>query len=100
MCLGFGPGRGAEDAVAITAIGVTRGDLHHFLQQTIIEGCGVEAELDETAVITYCQQTLPKFKTPVRVVAIDEFPVTRSANGTKIQRTKLRKMAEDLLSSR
>ncbi len=57
-------------------------------------------ELDETAVITYCQQTLPKFKTPVRVVAIDEFPVTRSANGTKIQRTKLRKMAEDLLAGR
>ena len=56
--------------------------------------------LDETAVITYCQQMLPKFKTPVRVVAIDEFPVTRSANGTKIQRTKLRKMAEDLLAGR
>ena len=57
-------------------------------------------ELDETAVITYCQQALPRFKTPVRVVAIDEFPVTCSANGTKIQRTKLRKMAEELLASR
>ncbi len=56
-----------------------------------------DAPLDEASVIGHCQKTLPKFKSPVRVVAIDAFPVTRGANGTKIQRTKLRDMAEDLL---
>ena len=47
--LGFGPGGGAEDAVAVATVGVG-GDLHHFLQQ-VIEGGGVEAQLDEVAVV-------------------------------------------------
>lgn len=51
MLLGFGPGRGAEDAVAVAAVRVAGGDVHHFLQQTVIEGGGVEAQLDEATVI-------------------------------------------------
>ncbi len=49
--LGLGPGGGAEDAVAVAAVGVARGDLHHFLQQTVIEGGRVETQLDEAAVV-------------------------------------------------
>ena len=33
------------------------------------------------------------FKVPVRVWFLEAFPVTQSANGTKIQRNKLREMA-------
>ena len=49
MC--FGPGGGAEDATAVATVGVAGGDFHHFLQQAVIEGGGVEAKLDEAAVV-------------------------------------------------
>ena len=37
------------------------------------------------------------FKVPARVWFLETFPVTQSANGTKIQRTKLREMAIERL---
>jgi len=55
------------------------------------------AELDEQVVIDHCAETLARFKCPVRVMAIDEFPVTDGPNGVKIQRTKLREMGALLL---
>jgi len=54
--------------------------------------------VDETVAIELCGRHLARYKVPVRVIAIDEFPSTPSANGTKIQRNKLRMMAEAALS--
>jgi fatty-acyl-CoA synthase len=36
---------------------------------------------------------MAKYKVPVRIIVLDAFPVTKSANGFKIQRAKLREMA-------
>ena len=47
----------------------------------------------EAAVIAHCQAGLARFKTPIGVAVLDEFPTTKSANGTKIQRARLRDMA-------
>jgi fatty-acyl-CoA synthase len=88
----------------------------HIQQLPTIEGCqtisvarpeGVRAvafvmlrpgaSLDEAAVIAHCRQGLANYKVPLRVFALDDFPKTPSANGFKIQRNKLREMAEDLL---
>jgi len=55
------------------------------------------ATLDETTVIAHASRKLARYKVPVRVVAIDAFPVTPGANATKIQKGKLREMAEALL---
>jgi len=41
---------------------------------------------------------LAAFKVPLRIWAVAEFPVTDSANGAKIQRAKLRQMAQERLS--
>lgn len=49
---------------------------------------------DEAAVIDHCIAGLAKYKVPARIVALDAFPVTQSANGIKIQKNKLRQMAE------
>lgn len=57
------------------------------------------AALDEAAVITHCKRGLANYKVPVRVFAIGDFPVTPSPNGPKIQRAKLREIAERLLST-
>ncbi len=49
--------------------------------------------LDEQEAIRHCRRRLARYKVPVRVIVIDEFPTTTSANGTKIQKNKLRAMA-------
>ena len=53
-----------------------------------------DGEIDPQQVIDHCSGRLAKFKVPVDVLQVDDFPTTTSANGTKVQRTKLREMAE------
>ena len=54
---------------------------------------------DEEALRDHCGRSLARFKVPARIFAVDEFPTTRSANGTKIRRAELRRMAEERLAS-
>ena len=56
------------------------------------------AALDEAGTIAHCRRGLAGYKVPVRVFAIDDFPKTPSPNGFKIQRARLREMAEALLA--
>lgn len=51
------------------------------------------AALDEGALVAALKAKLAGYKIPARIFFIDAFPVTESANGTKIQRAKLRDMA-------
>jgi fatty-acyl-CoA synthase len=55
------------------------------------------AMLDEAAVIAHCRHGLANYKVPMRVFVVDDFPKTPSPNGFKIQRAKLREMAEALM---
>lgn len=55
------------------------------------------AVLDEPAVLAHVAARLARYKVPRRVFAIDAFPVTPGANATKIQKGRLREMAEGLL---
>ncbi len=57
------------------------------------------AVLDEAAVTAHVAARLARYKVPVRVFAIEAFPVTDGANGIKIQKTRLREMAQTLLES-
>jgi fatty-acyl-CoA synthase len=59
----------------------------------------VIGHFDERELIAHCRSRLAIYKAPVRAVAIDEFPTTAGANGTKVQRTKLRELADALLAS-
>jgi len=54
--------------------------------------------LDEAGVLAYVGHRLARYKLPHRVFAIDAFPVTPGANATKIQKGRLREMAEALLN--
>jgi len=49
---------------------------------------------DEQSLRTQCAHSMAKYKVPIRIFPLDEFPVTTGANGVKIQRAKLREMAE------
>jgi fatty-acyl-CoA synthase len=56
------------------------------------------AALDEAAVIAHCRHGLANYKVPLRVLPIDDFPKTPSPNGFKIQRNRLRELAEQRLA--
>jgi fatty-acyl-CoA synthase len=57
------------------------------------------ALVDEADVKAHCGAGLARYKVPVRVVVIDVFPTTMSANGIKIQKAKLREKARAILSA-
>lgn len=52
------------------------------------------APLDEADVISYCRDRMAHYKVPARILTIDAFPVTPSANGNKIQKARLRELAQ------
>jgi fatty-acyl-CoA synthase len=56
------------------------------------------AAMNEAALRAHCLAGLAKYKAPVRFVALPEFPSTKSANGTKIQRGRLRELARQTLA--
>jgi fatty-acyl-CoA synthase len=53
---------------------------------------------DEAALIAHCKSQIAGFKVPARIVALDAFPVTPGANATKIQKSKLREIAQALFA--
>jgi fatty-acyl-CoA synthase len=52
---------------------------------------------DENALRALCRERLARFKVPERIVMLNAFPIADSPNGPKIQRARLREMAEALL---
>lgn len=56
-----------------------------------------DGAVDEAGLRAACREKLARYKVPARVVAVEAFPVVQSANGPKVQRTRLRAMAEALL---
>ena len=55
------------------------------------------AVLDEAALRSVCREQLARFKVPERIVTVETFPTVDSPNGAKVQRVRLREMAETLL---
>ena len=55
------------------------------------------ALLDEKALQDYCRSRLAGYKAPMRYLTLQEFPATMGPNGMKIQRSRLRQMAVDLI---
>jgi fatty-acyl-CoA synthase len=56
-----------------------------------------DAVVHEGVLRAQCSERLAKFKVPARIVILDRFPIADSPNGPKVQRVKLREMAERLL---
>jgi fatty-acyl-CoA synthase len=57
------------------------------------------AALDVDALRAGLRERLAAFKLPARIWVVDAFPVTQSANGTKVQRAALRRMAAERLAA-
>jgi len=53
--------------------------------------------VDESDLQAHCAAGIAKFKVPVRIVPVDEFPVVDGPNGVKIRKVELRDRAAALL---
>jgi len=85
------PGVDAAQVVAVNTAGRNRA----VAFVTLAPG----ATFDEADALARCAARLADYKRPARIVPLDAFPVTDSANGMKIQRAKLREMAAGLLEN-
>jgi fatty-acyl-CoA synthase len=54
--------------------------------------------VDEAWVIERCEAELARFKVPRRVICVEAFPTTPSANGERVQRGVLRRRAAELFT--
>ena len=81
---------------ACQVVGVSR---HDGLKAVAFVILRTGAPLDEPAVVRHTAARLAQYKVPQRVFPIDVFPVTPGANATKIQRHRLRELAEQLMRS-
>lgn len=81
------PGVAAAQVVAVDLAGKTRAVAF------VIAAEGSASALSEDGLIRHVAAQLAAYKVPARVWFVDAFPVVLSANGTKIQRHRLREMA-------
>jgi fatty-acyl-CoA synthase len=103
--LGFAYETRRAEALRLAGFLVSPREIEAFL-----EGCeGVEAaqvvaagaravafalgDFDADAVLARCRAELAAFKVPERIVALDAFPMTDSANGRRVRREELRERA-------
>lgn len=56
------------------------------------------AALDEDAALRHVAARLARYKVPLRLFPIDAFPVTEGTNATKIQKHKLRDLAQEKMT--
>ena len=56
-----------------------------------------DGAVDAEVVIDFCRARLANYKVPRRVFTLAAFPTTLSANGTKIQKSRLRVLAQEMI---
>jgi fatty-acyl-CoA synthase len=81
---------------ACQVVGIVRGDGLRPLAFVILEPGAV---LDEESLLARLSGKLARHKLPMRIFQVENFPVTPGANATKIQKGKLREIAESMLRS-
>jgi fatty-acyl-CoA synthase len=55
--------------------------------------------LDEAKLIHHCKQRMASYKVPARIIVINEFPMTVGANAPKVQKVKLREIAQTIMTT-
>lgn len=87
--------QGATGIDGCQVVGVTHaGALRPVAFVTLRAG----AKLDEAAVVAHVAARLARYKVPLRVFALEAFPVTEGTNATKIQKHRLRDLALERLA--
>lgn len=88
---------GQPRAVAFVIAEAATPDSAHSRHQDRSRNTQAGQDIQAQALLDTLRATLAPFKVPARLWIVDAFPVTSSANGEKIQRARLRQMAEERL---
>ena len=91
----------AKGVAAAQVVGVETDSGPGCCAFVVLEGAsrGRDHGTMEAQLKAFCAQALAKFKVPRRIFILDAFPTTPSANGTKIQKAKLREQAQQRLNA-
>lgn len=84
----------AVAAAQVVGIPDGRGEDRAIAFVTLQDGAEVSGE----ELRTFCRSQMASYKVPAAIKIVDAFPTTRSANGDKIVKKRLREMAEELMS--
>ena len=82
-----------SDVIGAQVVEVRQGDTSRAFAFIV----PAQPSVDLDSLRGHCVNSLAPFKVPIGFQVLSEFPTTKSANGTKIQRVKLRQMAEAAL---
>lgn len=86
-------GLGGVDDVAVIAVDI---DARPRCVAFVVPAAGARPSAE--ALIESARRVMAGFKVPARIWFVDALPVTASANGTKVQRARLREMAAERLA--
>jgi fatty-acyl-CoA synthase len=84
----------AVDAAQVVGVPDGRGEDRAIAFVTLHDG----AEASGEELRAFCRSQMASYKVPAAIKIVDTFPTTRSANGDKIVKNRLREMAEELMS--
>lgn len=79
-------------------VGVARAYGEHLAAAFVVLKKG--HQVDAHVLQEFCRKRMASYKTPDVIEIVHEFPMTRSANGDKVMKTRLRQMAEEILARR
>lgn len=78
--------------LAAQVVGIPDGLGEELAAAFVVVREGMQVSTDELR--RFCRERMASYKTPALLEIIDGFPVTRSANGDKVMKNKLREMAK------
>jgi acyl-CoA synthetase (AMP-forming)/AMP-acid ligase II len=88
--------QGAATAIIVDDCTVTFTELNEAARGDAGTTTGITHS--ETDLAQFCARHLAVYKRPLRFIPIDRFPMVVSPNGWKVQRNKLREMAQEAMA--
>jgi fatty-acyl-CoA synthase len=77
------------------AVGIAGGDGEEILVAFVVPKQDSDVSSEELR--EFCRADMASYKVPAAIGVLDEFPLTRSANGDKVMKRRLREMAEEMI---
>ncbi len=85
------------EVLSAQVVGIPDGKGEELAAAFVITQVG--AQLQAAALREYCKQRMASYKVPTIVHEVSEYPVTKSANGDKVMKNRLREMAKGIQSA-
>jgi fatty-acyl-CoA synthase len=80
---------------AAQVVGIPDGQGEETLVAFVIPKSGADVSSDELR--QFCRADMASYKVPAAIGVLEQFPLTRSANGDKVVKRRLREMAEEMM---